>query len=154
MTETITIAPVVKSVHVGCSVERAFEVFTREIGSWWPLDQHSLHPGEVREVTWEEREGGEVYETSTSGETAHWATVLAWDPPAGFRIAWRVDPDAMAPTEVEVRFTAAESGTRVVLEHRHWERLGADAAETRSNYDGGWDLVLGRYVEGVTESPV
>ena len=147
MTETVTLAPVVKSVHVGCGAERAFEVFTREIGSWWPLDQLALHPGEVREVIFEEREGGEVYETSNAGERSHWATVLAWEPPTSFTIAWKVDPDAVAPTEVEVRFTPDGDGTRVVLEHRHWERLGAVAAEARAGYDGGWEMVLGRYVE-------
>ena len=67
----------------GCDVERAFEAFTREIGSWWPLDQLALHPGKVREVICEEQEGGEVYEISTDGERSHWATVLAWAPPAG-----------------------------------------------------------------------
>ena len=149
MSETMTLAPVVKSVHVGCDVERAFEVFTREIGSWWPLDQHALHPGKVREVIFEEHEGGEVYETSTDGERSHWATVLAWEPPAGFTIAWKVDPDAVAETEVEVRFTPDGDGTHVVLEHRNWERLGADAAEARGSYDNGWVMVLGRYAEGI-----
>jgi uncharacterized protein YndB with AHSA1/START domain len=144
-TMTTTLAPVVKTVHVGCSLERAFEVFTREIGSWWPLDQLALHPGEVAAVTWEEREGGEIYETSTGGERSHWATVLAWDPPAGFILAWRVDPDAVAATEVEVRFTPDGNGTRVVLEHRHWERLGVAAAAGRGSYEGGWEMVLGRY---------
>ena len=47
MTETMTVAPVVKSVHVECGVASAFEVFTRGIGSWWPLDQLALSPGEV-----------------------------------------------------------------------------------------------------------
>ena len=70
-----------KSVHVACSPDRAFEAFTREIGSWWPLETHALHPGEVREVVWEEREGGEIYEISTEGEKAHWATVRSWSPP-------------------------------------------------------------------------
>ena len=125
---------------------RAFEVFTREIGSWWPLDEIALHPGEVREVVFEEREGGEVYETSNDGERSHWATVLAWEPPSGFTIAWKVDPEAVAETEVDVRFSAEGDGTRVVLEHRHWERLGAPAAEARAGYDGGWEMVLGRYV--------
>ena len=96
---------------------------------------------------WEEREGGEVYEISTSGERSHWATVLEWEPPAGFTIAWKVDPDAVAATEVEVRFTPEGDGTQVVLEHRHWDRLGAGAAEARGNYDGGWEMVLGRYVD-------
>ena len=149
MTETMTVAPVVKTVHVGCGVANAFEVFTRRIGSWWPLDQLALTPGEVREVVWEEREGGEVYEVSTGGERSHWATVLAWEPPSGFTIAWKVDPDAAAATEVEVRFTPDADGTRVVLEHRHWDRLGSSAAESRGNYEGGWEMVLGRYVARV-----
>jgi uncharacterized protein YndB with AHSA1/START domain len=71
--------------------------------------------------------------------------VLARDPPIGFTIAWKVDPDAVAATEVDVRFTADGDGTRVVLEHRHWERLGAAAAESRGSYAGGWEMVLGRY---------
>ena len=73
--------------------------------------------------------------------------MLEWEPPAGFTIAWKVDPDAVAATEVEVRFTPEGDGTQVVLEHRHWDRLGAGAAETRGNYDGGWEMVLGRYVD-------
>ncbi len=145
MTETAVVTPVVKSVHVACSPERAFEAFTREIGDWWPIESHALHPGHVREVVWEEREGGEVYETSAEGVRSHWATVQAWEPPDGFTIAWRVDPEASAATEIEVRFAAEDGGTRVVLEHRHWERLGTTAATTRGSYDGGWDVVLGRY---------
>jgi uncharacterized protein YndB with AHSA1/START domain len=136
-------------VHVKCGVANAFEVFTRGIGSWWPLDQLALTPGEVEKVVWEEREGGEVYEISTSGARSHWATVLEWEPPSGFTIAWKVDPDAVAATEVEVRFTPDGDGTRVVLEHRHWDRLGAGAAEKRDNYGGGWEMVLGRYADSV-----
>jgi uncharacterized protein YndB with AHSA1/START domain len=149
MTETLTLPPVRKSVHVACSPERAFEAFTREIAAWWPLETHALHPGEVRDVVWEEREGGEVYELATNGERAHWATVLVWDPFEGFAIAWHVDPDAPAPTEIEVRFRPENGGTRVDLEHRHWDRLGPVAAQTRGSYDGGWEAVLGRYVAHV-----
>jgi hypothetical protein len=146
MTETLVVAPILKSVHVACTPEHAFRVFTRELGSWWPLESHAHNPGEVREIVWEEREGGEVYEISTSGEKAHWATVLSWEPPSRFTIAWHVDPDAAAPTEVDVRFVPTNDGTRVDLEHRHWERLGATGAGTRKNYDGGWETVLGRFV--------
>jgi len=146
MSETMTVAPVVKSVHVNCGVANAFAVFTRGIGSWWPLDQLALAPGEVKEVVWEEREGGEVYEIGRTGEKALWATVIAWAPPDGFTIAWRVNAEAEAATEVEVRFTPDAGGTRVDLEHRHWERLGERAAETMASYRSGWDFVLGRFV--------
>ena len=145
MTNTTAVAPVLKSVHVACDAEHAFRVFTREIGSWWPLESHAHNAGAVREIVWEEHEGGEVYEVSTSGERAHWATVLAWDPPVGFTIAWHVDPGAAAATEVEVRFVPTGDGTRVDLEHRQWELLGPTAAAARESYDGGWETVLGRY---------
>jgi uncharacterized protein YndB with AHSA1/START domain len=146
MTETLAIAPITKSVLVACEIEHAFRVFTSEVGSWWPLDTHALHPGAVREVVWEGREGGEVYEISTGGEKAHWATVLTWEPPVRTVIAWHVNPDAPAATEIDVRFTSEGDGTRIDLEHRGWERLGEQAAETHGNYDGGWDSVLGKYV--------
>lgn len=146
MSETITVAPLTKSVRVECDVEHAFRVFTRELGTWWPLDTHAIHEGHVREVVWEEREGGEVYELSHTGEKAHWATVLAWEPPDRAVIAWHVNPEAPAATEVEVRFRQEDGGTRVELEHRNWERLGEGASAMRSGYDGGWDTVLGKYV--------
>ena len=42
-----------KSLFVECSPERAFEVFTREIGAWWPTQSYSIgqrqdHRGRVR----------------------------------------------------------------------------------------------------------
>lgn len=145
MSETMTVEPVRKSIFVACDIDRAFTVFTSELGSWWPLDTHARNPGAVREVVWEQREGGEVYEISTEGTRAHWATVLAWEPPRRTVIAWQIDP-AAAATEIEVRFSAEGEGTRVDLEHRGWERLGEAGAARRTAYDGGWDSVLAGFV--------
>jgi hypothetical protein len=39
-----------------------------------------------------------------------------------------------------------ENGTRVELEHRGWERLGAEAGEVREEYAQGWPVVLGHFV--------
>ena len=46
--------------------------------------------------------------------------------------------------EVEVRFIADGAGTRVELEHRGWERVGAEATEVREAYDSprGWVTTL------------
>jgi hypothetical protein len=38
MSETITIAPVRKTIRVKASAAHAFEVFTAGLGRWWPLD--------------------------------------------------------------------------------------------------------------------
>jgi uncharacterized protein YndB with AHSA1/START domain len=144
MSETVAIAPVQKSIHVPCSVQLAFEVFTRETASWWPVREHSLHGEDVREIVFEGHAGGSVYEVTRDGERGHWATVLAWEPPGRLVLSWEVNP-ARAATELELRFTADGDGTRVDLEHRHWERLEDEARSVRDNYDAGWDVVLDAY---------
>ncbi len=79
-----SIEAVRKSLVVECSPERAFEVFTREVGSWWPLHEHSIGGKEITEVIWEERVGGRIYERHADGGEGEWGRVLAWDPPARF----------------------------------------------------------------------
>jgi uncharacterized protein YndB with AHSA1/START domain len=140
MSTTESLAAITKTVTVDASVETAFEIFTRQISSWWPRGSHSLF--EEREgIVFEERVGGRVYEQSAAGgEEGEWADVLAWEPPDRFVLRWRVNPKR-GPTEVEVRFTPENGATRVDLEHRGW-----DDAEGRANYDTGWDFILGRYV--------
>jgi uncharacterized protein YndB with AHSA1/START domain len=140
---TQTLAPVEKVVTVGVPPERAFEVFTRHLGSWWPVDKHSIaDPPDA--IVFEEHEGGEVYETKGDARH-HWAWVRAWEPPRRFVLEWKVNPEAAAPTDVEVSFELDGDGTKVKLVHTGWERLGPDAAAGREGYDGGWVLVLGRY---------
>ena len=150
MTDALVIEAVRKTVTVDCVVEEAFRVFTSDAISWWPTETHSLHEGKLREIVFEEREGGEVYELSSDGEKGHWATVLAWEPPGRLVLAWNVANAEALPTEVEVHFTAEGDGTRVELEHRGWEALGETGPEKRGNYDTGWEYVLGRYEERVS----
>ncbi|MGH3111710.1 MAG: SRPBCC domain-containing protein [Gaiellaceae bacterium] len=145
MSDALVIDAVRKTVTVNCAVEEAFRVFTADARSWWPVASHSIAGEEVEEIVFEGEEGGRVLEVATSGETAHWATVIAWDPPACLVLAWNVLGREAASTEVEIRFTPDGEGTRVELEHRGWEAI-AEAAEKRENYDSGWERVLGSYV--------
>jgi hypothetical protein len=143
MSTTEALATIHKTITVDAPLETAFETFTRRMGSWWPRGSHSLF--EEREtIVFEERIGGRVYERSTGGEEGDWADVVAWEPPTRFVLRWRVNPKR-SPTEVEVRFTPENGGTRVELEHRGW-----DDAEGRANYDTGWDFVLARFTESFT----
>jgi uncharacterized protein YndB with AHSA1/START domain len=142
--ETV-VAPVVRTVRVACSQERAFRVFT-EVGSWWPLDQYSIGEDRAESVMIEPRVGGRIVESIAGGETAEWGSVLAWEPFDRLVLEWRVRPEKPA-TEVEVTFTPDGDGTIVRLEHRHWERFGDAAAEARSGYDAGWQGLLDVYSE-------
>ena len=147
-TQATATAPIRKVVEVNCDPEHAFRVFTERIADWWPLETHSLNGEHTQTVMVEGREGGEVYETSDQGERGHWATVRVWEPPRRLVLAWHVNPEAAAATEIEVTFTADGDRTRVQLEHRNWELLGVEqGAEARAGYNEGWETVLARYAE-------
>jgi uncharacterized protein YndB with AHSA1/START domain len=147
--ETLIIEAVRKTVTVDCSVEEAFRVFTAGADTWWPTESHSIYGERVREIHFEEREGGEVYEVSKTGEKGHWATVLSWDPPNGLVLGWNILEREPVGTELEIRFLPEGDATRVELEHRGFEKLAEGAAEKRADYDTGWDFVLVVYCDRV-----
>jgi uncharacterized protein YndB with AHSA1/START domain len=134
-----------KTLVVACSSERAFEVFTREIGSWWPLGEYSIGGDKITEVVFEEVLGGRIFERHSDGGEGEWGRVLEWDPPHRFAMSWYPGHNPAEATELEVRFAPEGDGTRVELEHGGWEILGERAAESRSGYNNGWDAVLGYY---------
>jgi uncharacterized protein YndB with AHSA1/START domain len=144
---TTALPAVRKSVTVNAPVERAFDVFTNGLATWWPLEQHSLGGENIERMVFEPRAGGRVYEIREDGSEGEWADVLSYDRPTSFTLAWRPyeTPGERPPTELEVRFIADGDSTRVELEHRGWERLGDEAAEWQQSYDNGWAMVLGRY---------
>jgi uncharacterized protein YndB with AHSA1/START domain len=77
--------------------------------------------------------------------------VLAWEPPGRVLLAWRIGADWVFDpallTEVEVTFTAEGEGTRVVLEHRLLENMGAAGEGARASFDsdGGWGGLLAMF---------
>ncbi|MEO8424496.1 MAG: SRPBCC family protein [Actinomycetota bacterium] len=145
------IEPIHATVTVRRTPEDAFRVFTKEMGSWWPLQALSMAEDsedrvKAESVVFEEREGGRVYEVMSDGTEGMWATILAWDPPRRLVLAWKPNLTDNPPTELEVTFTADGDGTRVDLEHRGWERLGAMAEEARAGYGENWNGVLALFV--------
>jgi uncharacterized protein YndB with AHSA1/START domain len=141
-----------RNIKVQCSIDRAFRVFTEEMGTWWPLETHSIavdqELGQKAEtLRIDTREGGRIEEVLEDGSTRAWGAVLAWDPPRRVVYGWKPNDRPTPPTEVEVRFSSQNDGTLVELEHRGWDRLGDVSEEIRPLYasEGGWTMVLGRY---------
>jgi uncharacterized protein YndB with AHSA1/START domain len=146
------VEPIIRTVTVKGSVERAFRVFTEEMGAWWPLETHSIAVDQGLEqraetLRVEGREGGRIEEVLEDRSTRDWGGIDVWQPPHRVVFSWKPNDRPTPPTEVEVRFTAAGNATRVDLEHRGWERLGEAAKEIHPLYssEGGWTMVLGRY---------
>jgi hypothetical protein len=78
-----------------------------------------------------------------------WGTVTIWEPPSGVWFTWHPGTPEDEATEVEVTFTAAATGTVVELVHTGWEHR-PDGEGARQGYDGGWVVVLARYVGQAT----
>ena len=148
----VDLSPVRASVEVAVTPERAFELFTTGMGSWWPLARHSIGEDRVTGIGIEPREGGRVFEIWDSGEEKDWARVLVWDPPARVKLAWQPSLEPRTPTDVDVRFTPIGSSTRVDLVHSGWERVEEHRRELRSSYVPGWGVVLGAFESGAVSA--
>jgi uncharacterized protein YndB with AHSA1/START domain len=61
MTMQATDTSVRAEVVVDTPIERAFSVFTDDIGSWWNPDHHILD-AELAEMVFEPLEGGHIYD--------------------------------------------------------------------------------------------
>jgi uncharacterized protein YndB with AHSA1/START domain len=157
MTAAIMPAPVRKSIRVEAPPQRAFEIFTANMGRWWPRT-HSINKfSPIADVVVEPRSGGRWYERGEDGSECSWGEVLAWEPPSRLVLAWQIsaqwqyDPNLL--TEVEVRFVPeGASATRVELEHRHLERYGEAAEGVRGMFESpaGWSGVLESFAASAT----
>jgi uncharacterized protein YndB with AHSA1/START domain len=145
----MTIAPIRRSVHTKAPPQKAFEIFTGQIGRWWPKGRGVGAQPPV-DIVVEPGVGGRWFERDVDGQETQWGEVLVWAPPTQLVLAWqldrshRYDPDLV--TEVELTFSAAEGGgTDVTLEHRNLERFGQDAAKFAASIGGGWAEMLPRF---------
>jgi uncharacterized protein YndB with AHSA1/START domain len=152
MSQTV-IAPVRYSVSVPIPAQKAFTLFTEGFNSWWI--GHRIGTAELAEAVLEPRQGGRWYERGVDGSECEWGTVLVFQPPERLVITWQInaqwayDPDLAHASEIEVLFAEHDGQTRVDLEHRHIERLGAGADELAKAVaaDGGWPAILDLYAK-------
>jgi uncharacterized protein YndB with AHSA1/START domain len=141
------IAPVRKSIEVRCNGADAFRIFTEDIHTWWPLETHSISGSKATRCAFESKAGGEIYEEDQDGVRHIWGSVRVWEPPRRIVFSWHLGRGEEVAQEVEIRFEESGEGTRVELEHRDWEVFGTEAESKREQYNKGWELVLGRYLD-------
>ncbi len=159
--------PVRSSVVVDAPIDRAFTVFTQDIGSWWPPEHHLIE-AELGDMVFEPREGGDVYDRGVDGSECRWARVLAYEPPHrvviswDINLQWQIESDPRKTSEVEVRFVAetpvAETPeqTRVELEHRNLRRHGEGWEQMHGAVSSpeGWGLGLQAFATRIKEVSV
>jgi uncharacterized protein YndB with AHSA1/START domain len=146
------IEPIHLAFEVECPVDHAFEVWTARFGQWWPLD-HTVSAEAGLTVVLEGRPGGRIFERQAGGQEHDWGEVTIWEPPTRLGYTWHLDRDRSDATDVEIRFVPSTPGaTRVEIEHRGWERLGAAGEDWRDRNHGGWATLLPHYVAAVAET--
>jgi uncharacterized protein YndB with AHSA1/START domain len=116
------------SVYVAVPIEDAFEVFTTEIELWWRHGRRFRIAGSRPGcIAFEARLGGRLFETVrlSSGEhTFEVGSVVEWDPPRRFALAWRAaNFKPHEKTFVEVTFTPTGDGTTVHVRHSGFASL-------------------------------
>ena len=156
MTDAVTEQNTVRSsIVVDVPIERAFTVFTEEIGTWWPSEHHILQ-APLAEMVFEACTGGFVFDRGIDGSECRWARVLVYDPPQRVVISWDINPhwqieaNPERSSEVDVRFISEGANrTRVALEHRNLDRHGDGWEQMRDAVGSpeGWDFLLAKLTE-------
>ena len=134
------------TVTVPVGQDAAFEAFTAEFDTWYRKGASWLGRHDPRTtLRFEPHQDGRLLELGPQPtQVRELARIAVWEP--GRRLVfvdWR-------DTEVDVRFEAAEEGTRVVLEHRGLERLPAAKARDVARY--GWSRLAGWFEQYMLEA--
>ena len=140
--ENLNLPPLVRSITVSWDQATAFKRFTSEFGRWWPAHTHSVGGKCVREVVFEAKPGGLIFERHSDGRRFQWGQISVWEPPQRVSFSWHPSREPETAQEVEIRFEPQSNGTKVTLTSSRWERWGENAAKARSGYDIGWGHIL------------
>jgi hypothetical protein len=116
---------VLVSLRVPVDPLSAFDVFTREIGSWWRSNGlFALTAEGDGTLAFEPRPGGRLWTVLASGAQFEIGRISMWEPGERLVFSWR--QATFAPeqvTEVEVRFVGVGEETRISVEHRAWDTI-------------------------------
>jgi uncharacterized protein YndB with AHSA1/START domain len=149
MIDEPAVEPIRLTFDVACPVEHAFDVWTAGIAGWWPAD-HTVSAEPDLTVVLERRSGGRIFERTSSGAEHDWGRVTVWEPPSRLGYTWHLNRDASDATDVEIRFISRDATTtQVEIEHRGWERLGAEGESWRDRNRGGWATLLPHYAAAI-----
>ena len=144
------------TIDVSVPPERAFEVFTTGIDSWWTRAHH-VQTGELKEMGVDPFVGGRMWEENDAGEVCTWGSVLTWSPPRVFAFSWLIGPDWAVPgpdapgSRVTVTFTPTATGTAVTLIHDQLDAHGPGWESVRDGVgsDAGWPAGLRQFAAAV-----
>ena len=140
-----------REIVVDVPPDRAFQLFTADMTTWWPAAHH-IGSAPIAEIVIEPRPGGRWFTRHEDGTETYTGIVQAWEPPSRLVVTWQIGADWKfhddLVTTVEVHFRPDGTGrTRVTLVHRDLDGYGADAAAMKKTFEGegAWGATLAAY---------
>jgi uncharacterized protein YndB with AHSA1/START domain len=134
--------PVTKSVLLACDPARAFELFTKHAGAWWPEDRR--HTDDAASTIRIES-SGRFFERATDGTEVELGVVRRFEAAQRLILDWYPGTGPDDPTHVEIRFESVDGGTRVSITHGPGAASDATFRRTASAYERSWDAVLAAF---------
>jgi uncharacterized protein YndB with AHSA1/START domain len=143
------------AITVPVGPDRAFEIFTNEIDLWWRrAPQYRFRAKRDGTLRFEPGIGGrliEIYDEA-AGDLHEIGRVLDWVPGQRLLFEWRaLNYLPGQSTEVEVRFRPTAGGTRIIVEHRGWEKLPPNHPALHGNELVAHLRQLGTWWQGVLD---
>ncbi len=157
------LAPLIKTIEVPCSQEKAFTVFLNEMDSWWPKNKFTISAmagNPATEVRVDSKLGGEIIEVSPDGTEHFWGKITSYDPFNSFSMDFHITTPHEPRGDgslVAVSFTVInENLTQVALTQTNWEAFGdkARAEGIRGGYEFGWTMIFETAYKDACNQPI
>ncbi|SNY92503.1 Activator of Hsp90 ATPase homolog 1-like protein [Cohaesibacter sp. ES.047] len=139
--------PIVKVIEVPVDSATAYQLFTEQMGLWWPLDSRSIsfhsEGAPAKALNIDPVAGGAIVEIAASDERHVWGRFVDCDPPHSVAIEFHMgQPEEHATNLLVTFFGTGADETLVKLVHSGWETYGGFADMMREGYDTGWDEIF------------
>src|SRR5689334_15649476 len=89
---TRTVEAIRREASVRVTRDRAFEIFTADMTSWWPAHHH-IGSAPIQEVVVERKAGGRWFTRHQDGTETSTGFVTVWDPPTRLVLTWQIGAD-------------------------------------------------------------
>ena len=137
------------SVDIHAAPLLCFDLFTKEIGKWWPVGRAAGTTAR-REIVMEPRVNGAFFEVGPRGLKEEWGTVVAFVPARTIIIDWKLDlqfvPSPTLTSELEVFFAQNRDGSsHLTIIHTRLEALGSAGQDIADRVTAQWRDILNSF---------
>ncbi|MFN8459621.1 MAG: helix-turn-helix domain-containing protein [Anaerolineae bacterium] len=129
-----------QEVSINASAERVFEALTADVAAWWGAPY--LLTASPQAIILEPQVGGRLYEQSSSGDGALWATVTTIRKNEHLELTGPIGMSGALHSVVTFNLEPKNEGEATLLKLSH-HAIGQLGDDTQSNYNAGWQELLG-----------